>query len=685
MANVFDQFDQSQAPPPKESGNVFDQFDSPPQQQGGSGLGHGLMKGVSGVVGGVSDLMSAAGKGAGYAITKPAEWAGVLTPEQGADIRGELPGEQSPMGSENINKNLLGAAGALGANTNPPQTGLGKATENVASFIPQAVALGPAGGAGTVARSALKYGLVPGLTSEAAGQATEGTAAEPYARMAGAVLGSGASIASNVIGARKEAAEIRSLLPEGGLSQTEATAANNLRTGSQNAGAPLSNAEAIDATTGGRSNLTAMQNKLGQQNNGAGAQTRQFFANRPQQTQELSGNMMSAIGPDVQNPHAVTPAIQRAGQQAVQDAQGYRTAATRPLYEAAAQDQVPVSRMNDFIGKIDSAIGSDRTGLISPSLQRFRSSLMDTATGAPLTDIDNLNTARKVFRDQIAAPEISQDALPKTVGAKLGPLVGELGDILDDSSPAYTKANQEFQRLSTSEVQPVLESPLGQLAKAQGLEKQASILLNKNPLPGSELGVSQAIRQIATQDPGLAQQFVRMHLERALNGAADGPAFAKTIANPANPQQTKNLQAMMEALPDGSDRWKAFSNGLKILQAQGYKQVDGSGLATAVNAEMKKGSVAGRILGAAGLTAAEHGLGAWRFADIANDMYKDFRYGRNTSRLAQLLTEGSAGQVRAIANAPSKKMIGPAILAASLAGRSGAMATTTPDTSDIYQ
>jgi hypothetical protein len=42
------------------------------------------------------------------------------------------------------------------------------------------------GGAGLMsgAKAMLKYGLAPGLASEAAGQATEGTAAEPYARVA---------------------------------------------------------------------------------------------------------------------------------------------------------------------------------------------------------------------------------------------------------------------------------------------------------------------------------------------------------------------------------------------------------------------------------------------------------------------------------------------------------------------
>jgi hypothetical protein len=59
-------------------------------------------------------------------------------------------------------------------------------TENVASFLPGAV-----GGPETLAANVIKRGLVPGLVSEALGQATEGTAAEPYARMAGALVAPG--------------------------------------------------------------------------------------------------------------------------------------------------------------------------------------------------------------------------------------------------------------------------------------------------------------------------------------------------------------------------------------------------------------------------------------------------------------------------------------------------------------
>jgi hypothetical protein len=72
------------------------------------------------------------------------------------------------------------------------QTTQGKYARTVGQFLPGALlapAEGPMGAA-KVAGNLVKYGVIPGLTSEAAGQATEGTAAEPYARVAGALVGS---------------------------------------------------------------------------------------------------------------------------------------------------------------------------------------------------------------------------------------------------------------------------------------------------------------------------------------------------------------------------------------------------------------------------------------------------------------------------------------------------------------
>jgi hypothetical protein len=63
-----------------------------------------------------------------------------------------------------------------------PQTTPGQYMQTAAEFAPAALT-----GPGGVARKLITQAAIPGVASEAAGQATEGTAAEPYARIAAAI------------------------------------------------------------------------------------------------------------------------------------------------------------------------------------------------------------------------------------------------------------------------------------------------------------------------------------------------------------------------------------------------------------------------------------------------------------------------------------------------------------------
>ncbi len=64
--------------------------------------------------------------------------------------------------------------------------------------------MGPAG----IAKRAMTQALIPGLASEAAGQATEGTAAEPYARIAAGLAGGGVGPAIERATAARAAAKV---------------------------------------------------------------------------------------------------------------------------------------------------------------------------------------------------------------------------------------------------------------------------------------------------------------------------------------------------------------------------------------------------------------------------------------------------------------------------------------------
>lgn len=68
-----------------------------------------------------------------------------------------------------------------------PETTAGKFAQSIGEFAPAALA-----GPGSLARRFLTQTVIPAVGSEAAGEVTEGTALEPYARTAGALLGASA-------------------------------------------------------------------------------------------------------------------------------------------------------------------------------------------------------------------------------------------------------------------------------------------------------------------------------------------------------------------------------------------------------------------------------------------------------------------------------------------------------------
>lgn len=132
----------------------------------GAGVARGTA-GLAGLPGTLGDLGQAAVLRGGQAVgIIPDDWQGTQSPlSSGALIEG--------MG------NLTG-----GATDYRGKSRAAKYAGTVAEFLPGAAALG-----GTGAVNLLRYGAAPGVASEAAGEATEGTPYEGIARVAGAVAG----------------------------------------------------------------------------------------------------------------------------------------------------------------------------------------------------------------------------------------------------------------------------------------------------------------------------------------------------------------------------------------------------------------------------------------------------------------------------------------------------------------
>lgn len=144
-------------------------------------FGTGLRTGVEGIAGAVGDVREAVRGGATALMDRFDAPEGVrkgvnfaldyATPFPGAPTRQQV--------TEQITDPLLGA------DRHQPQTTAGKYARTTGEFAP-----GIALGGGSLGARAVTNVLAPAIGSEFAGQMTEGTEAEPWARLGGAIVGS---------------------------------------------------------------------------------------------------------------------------------------------------------------------------------------------------------------------------------------------------------------------------------------------------------------------------------------------------------------------------------------------------------------------------------------------------------------------------------------------------------------
>lgn len=146
--------------------------------------GSGLATGTIGLGGIIGDVATGVGNASGFV----------------SGLMGAPPEEQERM-AQSVRRNLpfvgtVPNSGELqslvtdvtGWQPYEPQTTAGQYTRTIAEFAPGAAAMG-GGSAASIGRSLVQNALLAGGASEAAGQLTDGTALEPYARVGGALLG----------------------------------------------------------------------------------------------------------------------------------------------------------------------------------------------------------------------------------------------------------------------------------------------------------------------------------------------------------------------------------------------------------------------------------------------------------------------------------------------------------------
>jgi hypothetical protein len=590
-------------------------------------VGTSAIKAPGAILGLPSDAMAAVGQGFQYLLTEGAVKLGLLKPEDAKKIREIGSDYKSPVGSESINETVGKATETVGAPLHKAQTGAGKAAGNVADFVFQGGV-----GAGSVRQipgAAVKFGLLPGMVSEGAGQATEGTALEPYARVGGALVGGGIGAVANM---RSAPGKILSDATKG-VTDDEFTAAQRLIDDSRLPGrSPVTLPEALQQVTNGRTGLADVQRVVEQSRQG-GPIMRDMMADRASNNAGMVDRQLAGdLGPLPASPYEVAPRVQAAAEtELTRVRQGINDKA-KPFYDASRGQTIPDA---DFAAI--QANPSFQAGLKAvrndPILGPTIADLPDNAVGvidAIKKQLDDMGNAAGMAGERFRAGEIGKGK-------------GEMLDAADTAAPDYATARQIGAEGRQTKLNPLERAPTGQLAEADTFGKQSKILFDPNPLPGSERQIREAVASVVKTDPVAAQNLVNMKIrqsfEEATQNLASGPAQfggPKFVASlTGNGQQRKNLEAAVKALPDGQVVWEGFNRMLNILEAQGRRQAVGS--QTEFNKLLNKDIGSGGVGDIAALMASP---GKWWGA--AQDAYQQFRYGKNTELFANLFTSPEA-------------------------------------------
>lgn len=401
-------------------------------QQGGIGhtlgdmakaAGAGLARGAAGLAD-LPQTMLNLGASAGSGT---AEMLGLASPEEAkaaqALVSGLGPARTGQ--TESAQELLAGATG--GASEFRGDTTAGQYAGTIGEFIPSAVMMG-----GNTPANALRYGAVPGAASEAAGQMTEGTSIEPWAR-------AGAAITAAPLTGLAERGGRRIISPYGGADQGRLGLAQVL----DDAGVPVSAGQRVGSEALRRKEgMSAAGQALNERQREAltRAALRTAGANADRATPEVLAETARRIGSvfdDVAKGADVTPdpatvnALAQANQTYLQLAPKSSQApiigeiVKRMTGAFRSGQSIPARTINSWRSNLSklttSNDGATRTAAID-AMNAIDDAMASTLTNmGRANDVARLATAREQWRNFLAIQRAATGAGEETAAGILSP------------------------------------------------------------------------------------------------------------------------------------------------------------------------------------------------------------------------------------------------------------------------
>lgn len=618
------------------------------------GVGGGLVRGVAGLVGlpgAASDLIVNGVDRIEQRIRgETAEQRERRVADRKANVM--FPGVSEAISPQGIQRGIEQVTGPAYV----PDTRAGKFASAAAEFAPGGVI----GRTSQIASNTLRYGIAPGLVSEAGGQAFEGSAMEGPARFIGAVGTGLAGAATQRMGSADRLVQnaTRDVTPQQ-LDQME-----ELFQLAQRQGTPISRAEALQAVTNGATGLGKLQHTA----EGMGGM-RDFYSQRPAQNQAAAARSFDELSPASAHPSQIGPAIGGASENLVTDVRAAINRATRPMYDAAEQHLVP--------RQVHTAMMADP--LFAQTVNNIRrdpelNAVVRAASDRSVRMYDEVAKQLETRSRNVGQPLNPQHN--QTASAVTGNLGGDVKDIAIaadraavNGPSAYEAALANQTRLRQQYLEPLLNGPIGKLAGRDTTTRKAiEVLFPSQPLPNSADEISQAMTALVARQPTAARELVRSHVEGVFNEASQrlatsgpsqggGAKFAAVLMG--NLDQAANMQAAVRALPNGDQLWQGFNQFIRVMEAQQFRMPAGS--LTAFN---QPGVAALKNGGALNNAAQVVGSGGVKLPQKVMDAIQNWNVGRNLDELAGLLTRPDAATTfRQIVETPTRSAKATALMA----------------------
>lgn len=545
-----------------------------------------------------------------------------------------------------------------------PQTTAGEFARTIGQFAT------PVAGATAVSKAATlpqklmtvaKVGVAPAVVTEGAGQAARQVAPgmEDAVRILTGI-GSGGMMAF-LSRPTNAAAVIKRAMP--GATNNDIMQADAIVAEARRRGAMVTWPEAIAQATNGRVDITGLQQIVERTRGGAPIMS-EAMEQRPAQTQAAMGDAMADISAGGQRvpPAVAGQTVQRSAEASINDIRQRINAAAEPYYNAAANTRVTPSPIM-------------RDPLYQEALRAVRADPIHSRViqGLPDDSVGVLNEIKKYFGRQAERAGARPDKLAATT----------YGGLERDTRGAAVASSRDYERALGIEtdlrqrfLNPAESGPLGALSRTDRLIEQGRAVINRTD-EGSEHAVREAIGAVAQRSPDAALQLVRTHIRGAFDAASGGlnqewrgGNFAKAILG--NPQEARNLEAAIRALPDGDARWRGFQAFLDVMEATGRRQTHGA--QTAFKQEAIKEMGGNNVV--VGTARTVRSLGG----SLLFDMYDRLKRGQISEEMARIFTDPRSGpMLRNLANArtASGRATNAALLATYFGTTAGNQTATT--------